>query len=46
MLWGSKPKKKNVDHERYADLVAPHIDAAYNFAYRLCGDRNNASDIT
>jgi RNA polymerase sigma-70 factor (ECF subfamily) len=44
-MFGFGKTDESEKQDRFARLVTPHMDAAYNLARWLCGDDNHADDI-
>jgi RNA polymerase sigma-70 factor (ECF subfamily) len=44
-MFGFGKSGEQEQRERFARLITPHIDAAYNLARWLCGDDQHAQDI-
>ena len=44
-MFGFGKSEEKDKQERFARLVTPHVDAAYNLARWLCGDDHHAQDI-
>jgi RNA polymerase sigma-70 factor (ECF subfamily) len=44
-MFGLGSSREEERRERFARLITPHVDAAYNLARWLCGDDQHAQDI-